>query len=112
TFTAFAVVSLLESHFPDLVDTGFTSRMEQTLDEIAAGETQWLPYLQGFFLGDAGLENQVKLRESQIDPSTAKAIALENLEAKVKIGKFGPYIEIPQGSAVVTASIPGDLTPA
>ncbi|MFM8294496.1 MAG: type I DNA topoisomerase [Microcystaceae cyanobacterium] len=112
TFTAFAVVSLLESHFPDLVDTGFTSRMEQTLDEIAAGETQWLPYLQGFFLGDEGLENQVKLRESQIDPSTAKAIALENLEAKVKIGKFGPYIEIPQGSAVVTASIPGDLTPA
>jgi DNA topoisomerase-1 len=112
TFTAFAVVSLLEEHFPDLVDTGFTSRMEQTLDEIATGETQWLPYLQGFFLGEAGLENQVKVRESQIDPSSAKAIILENLEAKVKIGKFGPYIEIPQGEEVVTASIPADLTPS
>jgi DNA topoisomerase-1 len=112
TFTAFAVVSLLEEHFPDLVDTGFTSRMEQTLDEIATGETQWLPYLKGFFLGEAGLENQVKVRESQIDPSSAKAIILENLAAKVKIGKFGPYIEIPQGEEVVTASIPADLTPS
>lgn len=112
TFTAFAVVALLESHFPDLVDTSFTSRMEQTLDEIATGETAWLPYLQGFYLGEQGLENQVKVRENQIDPGAAKAIQLENLEAKVKIGKFGPYIEIPQGEAVVTASIPTDLTPA
>ncbi|MEY2983851.1 MAG: topoisomerase, partial [Cyanobacteriota bacterium] len=112
TFTAFAVVSLLEAHFPDLVDTGFTSRMEQKLDEIATGETQWLPYLQGFYLGELGLENQVKVRQDQIDPAIAKAINLENLDAKVKIGKFGPYIEIPQGEAVVTASIPQDLTPA
>lgn len=112
TFTAFAVVSLLESHFPDLVDTGFTSRMEQKLDEIAIGKTQWLPYLQGFFLGEAGLENQVKVRQDQIDPAIAKAIELENLAAKVKIGKFGPYIEIPQGEEIITASIPHDLTPA
>jgi DNA topoisomerase-1 len=55
--------------------------MEQTLDEIATGETKWLPYVQGFFLGDAGLENQVKVRESQIDPSSAKAVILENLAA-------------------------------
>jgi DNA topoisomerase-1 len=112
TFTAFAVVSLLESHFPDLVDTGFTSRMEQKLDEIATGETQWLPYLQSFYLGESGLENQVKVRQDQIDPAIAKAINLENLDAKVKIGKFGPYIEIPQGEEIVTASIPQDLTPA
>ncbi|MEB3174588.1 MAG: type I DNA topoisomerase [Cyanobacteriota bacterium] len=112
TFTAFAVVSLLEAHFPDLVDTGFTSRMEQSLDEIAAGQTAWLPYLQTFFLGEAGLERQVKTRESEIDPSAAKAIELENLNARVKIGKFGPYIEIPQGEEIVTASIPADLTPA
>ncbi|AIE72804.1 MULTISPECIES: type I DNA topoisomerase [unclassified Synechocystis] len=112
TFTAFAVVSLLEAHFPDLVDTGFTSRMEQKLDEIAIGKTQWLPYLQGFFLGESGLENQVKVRQDQIDPAIAKAIELENLAAKVKIGKFGPYIEIPQGEEIITASIPHDLTPA
>jgi Topoisomerase IA len=50
TFTAFAVTTLLETYFPDLVDTGFTSRMEQTLDEIATGEAKWLPYLDKFYL--------------------------------------------------------------
>ena len=37
TFTAFAVVNLLEQHFPDLVDYAFTARMEDDLDEIAGG---------------------------------------------------------------------------
>ena len=112
TFTAFAVVSLLEEHFPDLVDTGFTSKMEQTLDEIATGEAQWLPYLQSFYLGEEGLESQVKVRESQIDPSVAKTVALENLEVTVRIGKFGPYIEAKNGDGALKASIPPDLTPA
>ena len=62
--------------------------MEQKLDEIATGETPWLPYLQGFYLGESGLENQVKVRQDQIDPAIAKAINLENLDAKVKIGKL------------------------
>ena len=113
TFTAFAVVSLLEEHFHDLVDTRFTSKMEQTLDEIAIGKAQWLPYLQKFYLGEEGLENQVKVREDQIDPSVAKAVDLENLEAIVRIGRYGPYIEAEHnGNGMVTASIPTDLTPA
>jgi DNA topoisomerase I len=112
TFTAFAVTNLLEQHFSDLVDLKFTSKMEQTLDEIATGEAKWLPYLQKFYLGENGLDNQVKVRESQIDTTVSKAIALENLDAVVKIGKFGPYIEVKRDDEVITASIPQDLTPA
>ena len=112
TFTAFAVVSLLEEHFHDLVDPRFTSNMEQTLDEIATGEAQWLPYLQKFYLGEEGLENQVKIGESEIEPAVAKAVELDNLPATVRIGKFGPYIEAQNGEEVVKASIPVDLTPA
>jgi DNA topoisomerase-1 len=113
TFTAFAVTSLLEEHFPDLVDNGFTSRMEQTLDEIATGEAQWLPYLQKFYLGESGLENQVKVRESQIDPGSAKTVLLEDLDgATIKIGQYGPYVETQNGDGAVTASLPLDLTPA
>jgi DNA topoisomerase-1 len=112
TFTAFAVTSLLEKHFPDLVDTKFTAKMEQTLDDISTGEAQWLPYLRKFYLGEKGLETQVKDRESQINASEARTIELENLDAKVRIGKFGPYIETANGEEVVTASIPKDLTPA
>ncbi|MDZ8025019.1 MAG: type I DNA topoisomerase [Nostoc sp. SerVER01] len=112
TFTAFAVTDLLEKHFPDIVDPSFTSKMEQTLDDIATGEAKWLPYLQQFYLGDKGLETLVKEQESQIDATKARTVELENLEAKVRIGKYGPYIEVENGNGVVTASIPKDLTPA
>lgn len=112
TFTAFAVTSLLEKHFPDLVDTSFTARMERTLDDISMGEADWLPYLREFYLGDTGLEGQVKQREDQIDPNEARAIYLEGLEAKVRIGRYGAYIEVDEEDGPVKASIPQDLTPA
>lgn len=112
TFTAFAVTDLLEKHFPDIVDPSFTSKMEQTLDDIATGEVKWLPYLQQFYLGEKGLETLVKERESQIDATKARTVELENLDAKVRIGKYGPYIEVENGEGVITASIPKDLTPA
>ncbi len=112
TFTAFAVTDLLEKHFPDIVDPSFTSKMEQTLDDIATGEAKWLPYLKQFYLGDKGLETLVKERESQIDATKARTVELENLDAKVRIGKYGPYIEVENGEGVITASIPKDLTPA
>ncbi|MCL6436034.1 MAG: type I DNA topoisomerase [Leptolyngbyaceae cyanobacterium HOT.MB2.61] len=112
TFTAFAVTSLLEKYFPDLVDTSFTARMEQTLDDISTGEVQWLPYLKEFYLGETGLETQVKEQESQIDPNEARSVELENLDAKVRIGRFGAYLEVENGDGLVKASIPKDLTPS
>ena len=112
TFKAFAVTSLLEKNFEDLVDTKFTSKMEQSLDDIASGEKDWIPYLQNFYLGDKGLQNQVKVRETEIDPQTAKAIALDNLDYTVKIGRFGPYLEAELDGDTVKTSIPEDLTPA
>ena len=112
TFTAFAVTDLLEKHFPDIVDPSFTSKMEQTLDEISTGEAQWLPYLKKFYLGEQGLETLVRERETEIDASKARTVELENLDAKVRIGKYGPYIEVTNGEEVITASIPKNLTPA
>ncbi|MBW4581843.1 MAG: type I DNA topoisomerase [Tildeniella nuda ZEHNDER 1965/U140] len=112
TFTAFAVTALLEKHFPNLVDTSFTARMEHDLDEISTGALEWLPYLKAFYLGETGLETQVKDRESEIDPTEARTVNLENLAAKVRIGRFGAYIEAEDSDGTVKASIPKDLTPA
>ena len=113
TFTAFAVTEFLEKHFPDLVDTGFTARMEQTLDDISMGEVEWLPYLHHFYSGDEGLANQVKTREDQIDPMEARTVTLDDLAVKVRIGRFGAYLEVEgEGGTAVKASIPKDLTPA
>jgi DNA topoisomerase-1 len=35
------VVSFLKAHFAEIVDVNFTARMEETLDEIAAGSEPW-----------------------------------------------------------------------
>lgn len=113
TFTAFAVTSLLEQHFPHLVDTRFTSRMEQTLDEIAGGQAEWLPYLSRFYLGEEGLRTQVERHEPQIDPAQARTIELDGLpDARIRIGRFGPYAEVERDGGVVRASLPRDAAPA
>jgi DNA topoisomerase-1 len=112
TFTAFAVTGLLEKHFPSLVDTQFTARMEEELDEIAEGTAEWLPYLNNFFLGTAGLENQVKVGSESIDPREASTVALQDLRGRVRIGKFGPFVEVGEGDQVVTASLPEGIAPA
>jgi DNA topoisomerase I len=112
TFTAFAVTDLLEKHFPDIVDPSFTSKMEQTLDDIAAGEAQWLPYLRNFYMGEKGLETLVREQEGKIDKDAARTVDLQIPNVKVRIGKFGAYLEASNGEGSVTASIPRDLTPA
>ena len=51
SFTAFAVVGLLERYFADLVDYGFTASMEDDLDAIASGDEESLPWLTRFYFG-------------------------------------------------------------
>ena len=52
SFTAFAVVGLLERYFADLVDYGFTASMEDDLDAIASGDEESLPWLTRFYFGE------------------------------------------------------------
>ncbi len=112
TFTAFAVTAILEEHFPHLVDEKFTAGMEDVLDEISEGKAEWLPYLREFYLGPDGLQQQVQLHEKQIDPTAARTVLLDGLDAKVKIGKFGPYVEVGAKGHELRASLPKDVAPA
>ncbi|MFM7236050.1 MAG: type I DNA topoisomerase [Cyanobium sp.] len=117
SFTAFAVTALLEQHFPELVDTGFTARMESSLDDISAGKMLWLPYLETFYKGEEGLEAQVQRREGDIDPSTSRTIALEGLPCVVRIGRFGAYLESKReaedgSEELCKATLPQEITPA
>ncbi len=114
TFTAFCVTELLEISFRDLVDTEFTARMENGLDEIAAGERQWIDLLSKFYLGKDGQPGLVKrLEELELffpamelgkDPETGERLA-------VKIGRFGPYITRGEGGKGNTFSLPDDMAP-
>ncbi len=112
TFTAFAVTQLMEEQFYDLVDLQFTAHMEQKLDDIANGETNYLAYLRQFYLGPDGLENQVKERDAAIDPHLASGVTLENLTAEGRIGQFGPFVAKEVNGERRTAGLPPDLPPA
>jgi DNA topoisomerase-1 len=117
SFTAFAVTALLEEHFPDLVDTSFTARMESSLDEISQGKVPWLPYLEGFYKGDQGLEAQVQRREGDIDPGVSRTVELEGLPCVVRIGRFGAYLETRRvaedgSEELLKATLPNEITPA
>lgn len=112
TFTAFAVTKLLENYFPRLVDLSFTAKMEQDLDDIANGEGHRQEYLSQFYLGDSGLDEQVKTKEESIDPRSACTLEFAGLQPRIRVGKFGPYLETERDGQPITASIPADMAPA
>jgi DNA topoisomerase-1 len=124
TFTAFAVIRLLERNLPDLVDYDFTARMEDTLDSIARGDTEATPWLHDFYFGLAeddskrlqimrvGLHALVATGE-EIEPREASRITIgqtpEGERVAVRVGRYGPYIQI--GDDGQRASVPDDMPP-
>jgi DNA topoisomerase-1 len=112
TFIAFAVTALLEQHFPDLVDTGFTADMEGSLDDVAGGSVDWREYLAGFYSGENGFEARLLEREEKIDPRTASTVILTDLEPQIRIGRFGPFMEMERNGERMTAPLPEGIPPA
>jgi DNA topoisomerase-1 len=137
SFTAFAVVGLLERYFPDLVDYGFTAAMEDDLDEIASGREEALPWLTRFYFGEAradgprrgavatpgaardeasetarlGLKEAVAAHLGAIDAREINSIPIgvgsKGGPIVVRVGRYGPYLQRGEDRT----SIPEDLPP-
>jgi DNA topoisomerase-1 len=116
SWTAFAVVGLLEQHFAKLVDYGFTAQMEEDLDGIARGDEEPLPWLTRFYFGlpgakgeDEGLKQMVAERLAEIDARAVNSIPVGDASSGVvvRVGRFGPYVQEDERRA----SLPEDLAP-
>jgi DNA topoisomerase-1 len=111
TFTAFGVVTLLERHFPNLIDYEFTAAMEADLDRIADGDEESVPWLSTFYFGDEGLKEKVATRLDEIDPRAVNSIPIgeddSGAEIVARVGRYGPYVERDDERG----SIPHDLAP-
>jgi DNA topoisomerase I len=114
SFLAFAVVTLLEQHFSQLVDYHFTARMEDALDAIARGEAARVPWLRRFYFGSDGEEGLKELVSDlgDIDAREVSSFPLAGTDITVRVGRYGPYLErgkqrvnVPEGMA------PDALTP-
>jgi DNA topoisomerase I len=91
------VSTFLSDHFTRYVDYDFTARMEDRLDAISRGEQNWQELLGRFWepfrdlLKDkessVSKRDVVPNRELGVDPASGKPVL-------VKIGRFGPYVQI------------------
>jgi len=108
SFLAFAVVNLLEQHFPRLVDYQFTAGMEDELDAIAGGAMAAVDFLTAFYFGGGigpegsvaragGLRKLVTENLGDIDARGVNSIPLfrdeQGRHVVVRVGRYGPYLQ-------------------
>jgi len=135
SFIAFAVINLLEQHFPRLVDYRFTASMEDELDDIAGGEASAVDFLTAFYFGGGigeegsiaragGLKKMVTENLGVIDARGVNSIGLFTDDAGrtvvVRVGRYGPYLQraLPgeepaddDRAAIPDGMAPDELTP-
>ncbi|WP_309081003.1 type I DNA topoisomerase [Zhihengliuella sp.] len=118
SWIAFSVVRLLEEHFGQYVDYGFTARLEEDLDEIAQGHLGRSDWLRHFYFGEDahhGLRHVVE-NLGDIDARAINSIEIAD-GIVLRVGKFGPYLEkpvpadAPEGTEPQRVNVPEDLAP-
>ena len=117
SWIAFSVVKLLEEHFGDLVSYDFTASMENDLDRIAAGEAKRVDWLNSFYFGSEGEPGlrDVVANLGEIDAREINSVPIEP-GVTLRIGKYGPYLEITDPDAPTDAvprrvNVPSDVAP-
>jgi DNA topoisomerase-1 len=129
SFLAFAVINLMELHFAQMVDYGFTAAMENELDEVAGGTAAAVDFLTAFYFGgelggeesvarSGGLRKMVTENLGDIDARGINSIPLfrdsDGRDVVVRVGKYGPYLQraLPGAdSAVDVEANPEDAVP-
>jgi DNA topoisomerase I len=128
SFLAFAVVSLMEKHFPQLVDYAFTATMEDELDDVAGARAAANDFLTAFYFGangsgngsvagSGGLKRMVTERLGEIDARGINSIPLfrdeKDREVVVRVGRYGPYLQrgANEDSDGDRASVPDGIAP-
>jgi DNA topoisomerase-1 len=94
TETGVLVNDLLVEHFPEIVDVGFTAKMEEDLDEIAEGKKQWVPVIKEFYGPfHKNLEEKYKDVEKQnTDEKTEELCEKCGRPMVIRHGRFGKFL--------------------
>ncbi|MFK2823638.1 type I DNA topoisomerase [Arcobacter sp. YIC-80] len=97
TPTGEIVNSFLNDHFSDIVDLGFTAKIEEEFDEIAEGKIAWEQVMTDFYGNfkktivekeeSVNKEDYLQVREIGTDPKSGKPIS-------ARVGRYGPFVQI------------------
>lgn len=93
------VTNFLTKHFDDVVDYQFTAKVEDKFDQIAQGKVEWRAMLDEFY---RHFHPRVEAAEdvSREEAGQARLLGMHPENGKpmyVKIGRFGPYVQIGDG---------------
>jgi DNA topoisomerase-1 len=92
------VTDILTEHFPDVVDVGFTSHMEEELDDIAEGKLGWTQVLDEFYgpferaLEKAGDQIKPPVVDTEMSCPRCPQEGREPGMLQIKLGRFGKFL--------------------
>jgi DNA topoisomerase-1 len=95
TETGVTVNDLLTDHFPDVVDIGFTARMEDDLDLVASGERDWVEIIRDFYTPFAKEVDRAKeeMPEVKAEPELiGRQCPNCGHDLIIRYGRFGKFI--------------------
>lgn len=91
----FIVTDLLAEFFPEIVNTKFTARMEEKLDEISSGKAKWVPLLSDFYKTFAKELEQADVNMPKNRPAAEPTDQVCEKCASpmvIKRGRFGKFL--------------------
>lgn len=89
---AFAVTEILENSFSDLIDTGFTAKMESQLDQVEEGKIDWVEMLQDFYTPFVEALNKAEESVNKLQiPCDVKCDACGK-DMVVRLGRTGKFL--------------------
>ena len=88
------VTDLLVEHFGDYVDVEFTARMEEDLDEVAAGRRAWVPLLEAFYgpLKERVDEKRRELRRADFTTEPSDEVCSLGHPMVIRLGRNGRFL--------------------
>ena len=92
-----AVTRLLTAHFSNIMEVGFTARIEDQLDDIANGEKAWEPMLKEFYgpfdeALELAMERAERVPRDQIDEESDEVCEKCERPMVIKSGRFGRFL--------------------
>jgi DNA topoisomerase-1 len=95
TETGILVNDLMVQYFPDIIDLGFTAHMEEDLDKVAAGETDWVKVMREFYTPFAitVAKAQAEMPVTKTGPEPIGRACPEcGKELVIRYGRYGKFI--------------------